>query len=230
MFFSRISAGATGKFPESDKNCAKTSFRGPTTWNDVRGNALKGTGKQTNEQIYKVFTPYVDDHQSQEQELETVDSLVGKQRGTSSHKMDEPVTHDKQQCHVEHCRSGLFQDSDFAQDPQNFKSNSGGILCIFESRTFVPIVGCARNKLQIHTVLLNLRLHRQMQAFAWTVFPVLISGKGLMKHYIRLLYRQHLTVRTACAHSSRCVSHFIQCTCIVRDGFRVDPPLCPGTS
>ena len=34
---------------------------------------------------------------------------------------------------------GLFQDSDFAGDLEDSKSTSGGILCIFGSRTFVPI-------------------------------------------------------------------------------------------
>ena len=37
------------------------------------------------------------------------------------------------------CRLGLFQDSDFAGDPEDSKSTSGGILCVFGSHTFVPI-------------------------------------------------------------------------------------------
>ena len=40
---------------------------------------------------------------------------------------------------AEHCRLGLFQDSDFAGDLEDSKSTSGGILCIFGSHTFVPI-------------------------------------------------------------------------------------------
>ena len=36
-------------------------------------------------------------------------------------------------------RLGLFQDSDFAGDPEDSKSTSGGALCIFGSHTFVPI-------------------------------------------------------------------------------------------
>ena len=47
----------------------------------------------------------------------------------------------KQYCHVgntaQQCR--LFQDSDFAGDPEDSKSTSGGIFCIFGSHTFVPI-------------------------------------------------------------------------------------------
>ena len=49
----------------------------------------------------------------------------------------------RQHCHVgtqaQHCRMGLFQDSDFAGDFENSKSISGVVLCIFGSRTFVPI-------------------------------------------------------------------------------------------
>ena len=56
------------------------------------------------------------------------------------------------------CRLGLFQNSDFAGDLEDAKSTSGGILCIFGSKTFVPMVGCARNKLQFHTVLRKLKL------------------------------------------------------------------------
>ena len=46
----------------------------------------------------------------------------------------------RQCCHVDntaqHCRLGSFQDSDFAGD---LEDSSGGVLCIFGSRTFVPI-------------------------------------------------------------------------------------------
>ena len=49
----------------------------------------------------------------------------------------------RQYCHVgntaQHCRLGLFQDSDFAGDLEDSKSTSGGVLCIFGSRTFVPV-------------------------------------------------------------------------------------------
>ena len=38
-----------------------------------------------------------------------------------------------------HCRLGLFQDSDFAGDLEDSKSTSGGVVCIFGNRTFVPI-------------------------------------------------------------------------------------------
>ena len=41
----------------------------------------------------------------------------------------------RQYCHVgktaQHCRLGLFQDSDFAGDLEDSKSTSGGVLCFF---------------------------------------------------------------------------------------------------
>ena len=49
----------------------------------------------------------------------------------------------RQCCYVgntaHHCRLGLFQDTDFAGDREDSKSTSGGVLCIFGSRTFVPV-------------------------------------------------------------------------------------------
>ena len=49
----------------------------------------------------------------------------------------------RQYCHVgntaQQCRLGLFQDSEFAEDLEDSKSTSGGLLCIFGSHTFVPI-------------------------------------------------------------------------------------------
>ena len=49
----------------------------------------------------------------------------------------------RQYCHVgntaQHCRLGLFQDSDLAGDLEDPKSTSGGVLCIFGSRTVVSI-------------------------------------------------------------------------------------------
>ena len=40
---------------------------------------------------------------------------------------------------AQHCRLGLFEDSDFAGDLEDSKSATGGLLCIFGSRTFVAI-------------------------------------------------------------------------------------------
>ena len=40
---------------------------------------------------------------------------------------------------AQHCRLGLFQDSDFTGDFEDSKSTSGGVLCIFGNHTFVPV-------------------------------------------------------------------------------------------
>ena len=40
---------------------------------------------------------------------------------------------------AQHCRLGLFRDSEIAGDLEDSKSSSGGVLCIFGSRTFVPV-------------------------------------------------------------------------------------------
>ena len=40
---------------------------------------------------------------------------------------------------AQHCRLGLFQDSDFAEDLEDSKSTSGGVLCFLGSQTFVPL-------------------------------------------------------------------------------------------
>ena len=59
----------------------------------------------------------------------------------------------KQYCHVGNtaqlCRLGLFQDSDFVGDPEDSKSTSGGILCIFGSHTFVPISGMCKKQTSV---------------------------------------------------------------------------------
>ena len=40
---------------------------------------------------------------------------------------------------AQHCRLGLFQDSDFAGDYEDSTSTSGGVFCIFGRHTFVLI-------------------------------------------------------------------------------------------
>ena len=66
----------------------------------------------------------------------------------------------KQYCEVGNtakpCRLGLFQDSDFAGDLEDSKSTSGGtFLRFWKSYICSKKVGCARNKLQFHTVQQN---------------------------------------------------------------------------
>ena len=59
----------------------------------------------------------------------------------------------RQRCHVgntaQQCRLGLFQDSDFAGDLEDSKSTSGGILCIFGSHTFVPVIWMCKKRTSV---------------------------------------------------------------------------------
>ena len=59
----------------------------------------------------------------------------------------------RQCCHVRntahHCRLGLFQDSDFAGNLEDSKSTSGGVLCIFGSRTFIPISWMCKKQISV---------------------------------------------------------------------------------
>ena len=91
----------------------------------------------------------------------------------------------RQYCHVgntaQHCRLGLFQDSDFAGDFEDSESTSKVIRCIFGSRTFVPMSWMCRNKRQSLTVQRNLKLFLWTLVFAWTVSPLSISGIWLFE-------------------------------------------------
>ena len=89
--------------------------------------------------------------------LKTRHSMVCQQICKGSHKMDSGLRQTignidfKHSSHkwllrycfmgntAQQCRLGLFQDSDFAGDLEVSKSTSGGALCIFGSRTFVPV-------------------------------------------------------------------------------------------
>ena len=85
----------------------------------------------------------------------------------------------RQFCHMgntaQHCRLGLFQDSDFAGDLEDSKSGSAGPLCIFGSQTFVPICWMCQ-KHQFHKVLQKLKSFLSMQVYAWMEFQLLIFG------------------------------------------------------
>ena len=58
----------------------------------------------------------------------------------------------RQHCHMgntaQHCRWGLFQDSDFAGHLEDSKSTSEGSYVSLKVEHSSPIVGCARNKRQ----------------------------------------------------------------------------------
>ena len=181
MFESRISAG------EAEKLTCSGNFRISSWSHDMAGHAKKCVERycelanRTTQQLYKVSTPCIDDHQFKAEELNSVGELskecsqivlkclylarIGRLDILwSANKFARSITkwtkacdkrlsrlisyihHTcdyKQYCHVgntaKQCRLGLFQHSDSAGDLDDSKSTSGGTLCIFGSRTFVPI-------------------------------------------------------------------------------------------
>ena len=117
-------------------------------------NSQIGANKTT-QQLYKVSTPCIDDHHFK-QEVKSVGELSNtcsqivlnlhdrSRNGPSLWQTPESIDFEyKQNCHVgntaKQCRLLLFQDSDFAGDLKDSTSTSGGTLCVFGSRTFVPI-------------------------------------------------------------------------------------------
>ena len=136
------------------KNLTQKLLRGPATWKDMLKNALRDIANWRTkkiEQLYKVSSPCSGDHHFKKEELESVGelSIVCKMNKSlwqtlgsfdlrhSSHNRLPTIFHVGNT--AKHCRWGLFQDSDFAGDLEDSKSTSAGILCIFGSRTFVPI-------------------------------------------------------------------------------------------
>ena len=57
--------------------------------------------------------------------------------------------------------------------------------CVFSEVTrWCQKVGCARNRLQFHTVLQKLKSHLSMQVYAWTVFPLSLFGIWWLKYFV----------------------------------------------
>ena len=179
MFESHISAGATEKLPVWEKPHAKT-----VAWShDMEGHARKCVERYCElankkvEQLYKVSSPCLDDHQCKQGELQSVRELsevcsqivlkclylariggpdilwsvkklarsVTKWTQACDRRLARLISHIhhtgdyRQYCHVgntaQHCRLGLFQDSDFG-DLEDSKSTSWRVLCILGSPTF----------------------------------------------------------------------------------------------
>ena len=77
MFESRISARATEKYL-GEKSLTQRRLRGPMTWKGMLENAFEGyceLATKNVEQIYKVSSPCLDDHQFKQEELESVGEL-----------------------------------------------------------------------------------------------------------------------------------------------------------
>ena len=88
-----------------------------------------------------------------------------------------------QYCYVgntaQQCRLGLFLDSNFAGDPEDSKSTSGGLLCIFGSHTFVPRNWICKKQTSVS--------HSSTKAeiiSLWTVFPLSPCGIWWLKDFI----------------------------------------------
>ena len=81
----------------------------------------------------------------------------------------------RQYCHLEntaqHCRWGLFQDSDFAGDLEDSTSTSGGDLGIFGSRTIVPTSWMCKKQTSISP-----RSYLWMLDYVWVGYLLLIFG------------------------------------------------------
>ena len=81
MFESRISAGATEKCQKQKllgNLMPKRYLHGPTTWKVMQRNVWKyfQLANKTSEQLYKVATPCMDDHQFKEEENGSVGELI----------------------------------------------------------------------------------------------------------------------------------------------------------
>ena len=168
--------------PQTEESEAKISI----WFCDMEGHAKKCVERycelanKTTQQLHKVATPCVNDHQFKEEERSAVGELsnvcaqivlkclylarIGRLDtmwsvntlaraitewtracDTRLARLISSLRHTsefKHYCHVgntaQQCRLGLFQDSEFVGDPEESKSTSGGLLCIFGSHTFVP--------------------------------------------------------------------------------------------
>ena len=80
-------------------------------------------------------------------------------------------------CHVgnaaQHCRLGLFQDSDFAGVLKTQNQNQAEFCAFLEVEHLYRSVGCARSKRQCLTAPQNPRSYRWMLVCEWMVLPAL---------------------------------------------------------
>ena len=95
----------------------------------------------------------------------------------------------RQYCHVgnaaQHSRLGLFQDSDLAGDLQDSKSTSGGVLCIFGSRMFVPISWVCKKQTSVSHSSTESEIISLDAGCVWTVYLRLTNGISPLKCWER---------------------------------------------
>ena len=77
---------------------------------------------------------------------------------------------------AQHCRSGLFQDSDFAGDFEDSTSTSGGVLYVRKSHVCANKLDVQETDFSFTQFLQKLKSFLSMQVYAWTVFPHSLSG------------------------------------------------------
>ena len=88
----------------------------------------------------------------------------------------------RQYCHVsntaQHCRLGLFQDSDFAGDLEDSKNppRERGLVHFRKPNILFPLVGCARRKHLSPTVLQNPKSFRWILDCEWMDYLLSIYG------------------------------------------------------
>ena len=179
VFESRIYAGAKEKLPT--RASGKLDAETISSWSyDMEGHAKKCVDKyivnlriKTTQQLYKVATLFMDDHQLKRRRNWVSRRIVYK----FVHKLFWNVY-----CYAENtaqqCKFGLFQDSDFAGDLEDSTSTSGGVLCIFGSHV------CA-NKLDVQETDFSFtQFYRSRNHFSrcrfdvWTVFTAHSLGIG----------------------------------------------------
>ena len=157
---------------------------------------------KTTQQFYKVATPCMDDHQfkivlkcpylariGRPESLWSVNKLaraVTKWTKACDKRLARLISCNQHTCEyrqycylgntAQQCRLGLFQDSDFAGDLEDSKSHQVEFCAFSEAIRLFQSVGCVRNRLQFHTVLQKLKSFLSMEGYAWTVFPLSLSG------------------------------------------------------
>ena len=78
---------------------------------------------------------------------------------------------------AQHCRLGLFQDSDFVGDLEDTRNQLPMVFCVFlEVEHLSPSVGCARNKRQCPTV------PQSLKSFLW-MLDCKIDGLHALEHW-----------------------------------------------
>ena len=103
------------------------------------------------------------------------------------------------------CKLGLFQDASVAGDLKDSISKSGGVLCAFGSRTFVPISWMCKTQPYLTAVPI-LKLFRLTQVLAlqvWDCVSATISHSDAKRNPARVqVARTHRVGRNGCLNGS----------------------------